>query len=66
MGAERLIVADDIVEGTVAYLAETLGLKPNRVSRLDHRASAGRGRSVVFQLAARWPRRGIRGVQDGV
>ena len=54
-GAVRLTSPEDITEGTVKYLADTLGIRPDGVSRLARGADAGRQRGGLLQAAAGRP-----------
>ena len=52
-GATRLLLAEDIVEGAVTYLAEALGIMPGRLPRLDHRTKSRPERAGVLWSGAR-------------
>ena len=65
-GAVKLTHPDDIEPGTVHYLAERLGIHPERVSRLDRSACTGSQRDRLLQAARGRQDLDHPGVPDGV
>ena len=52
-GATRLLMAEDIDEGAVRYLGDTIGIKQVGYTGLDHGARSGQQRAVVLWAGTR-------------